>query len=128
MNADEQAIRDLVSTWLDASKRGDFATVLDLMDDDVVFMVPGQTPFGKDAWSKRMDDIRIEGRSEILEIKLLGEWAWMRQHLRVTVKSPNEQPRVLSGYTLAILRKKPDGRWVLARDANLVMPESKSPG
>jgi ketosteroid isomerase-like protein len=35
---------------------------------------------------------------------------------------------VLSGYTLAILRKKPDGRWVLARDANLVMPESKSPG
>jgi len=128
MNADEQAIRDLVSTWLDASKRGDFATVLDLMDDDVIFMAPGQASFGKDEWSKRMDDIRIEGQSEILEIKLLGEWAWMRQHLRVTVTSPNHQPSVLSGYTLAILRKKPDGRWVLARDANLVMPESKSPG
>ena len=126
MNADEKAIRELVSTWLDASERGDFGTVLSLMDDDVVFMVPGQEPFGKDGWTKRMDGIRVQGQSEILEIKVLGQWAWLRQHLRVTVKSPNDKPSVLSGYTLAILRKKPDGNWVLARDANMVMPESKS--
>ena len=25
-----------------------------------------------------------------------------------------------AGYTLTILRKEPDGRWVLARDANLL--------
>jgi hypothetical protein len=25
-----------------------------------------------------------------------------------------------SGYTLTIMRKQPDGRWVLARDANLL--------
>src|SRR4030095_12244288 len=125
MKTDEQAIRELVQTWLDANKRGDHATILNLMDDDVVFMVPGQEPFGKEAWTQGMGDVRIEGKSDIKEIKVFGEWAWMRQHLRVTVASPNDEPRVLSGYTLAILRQKPDGKWVLTRDANLVMPEGK---
>ena len=128
MKTDDQAIRELVSTWLDACKRGDLDTVLDLMEDDVVFIVPGQEPFGKDAWRKRMNSIRVEGRSEIQEIKVSGEWAWMRQRLRVTVALPNGTPRVLSGYTLAILHKRPGGKWVLARDANLVMPESELPG
>jgi uncharacterized protein (TIGR02246 family) len=126
MNADEQAIRNVVSTWLDATKRGDYATVLSLMDDDIVFMVPGQKPFGKEAWTGKMDDVHVEGQSDILEIKVLGEWAWMRQHLRITIQSANEKPVVLSGHTLGIFRKKSDGKWVLARDANLVMPESKS--
>ena len=123
MKSDEQAVRELVETWLDASKRGDFATVLTLMADDVVFMVPGQEPFGKEGWSERMKDVRVEGESKIQEIKVLGEWAWLRQHLRVIATTSNAERSVLSGYTLTILRKKPDGNWVVARDANLVTPE-----
>lgn len=34
-----------------ASKAGDIATTLSLMTDDVIFMVPGQEPFGKEAFS-----------------------------------------------------------------------------
>ena len=126
MNSDEQAIRKLVDAWLDASKRGDLAAVLSLMDDDVVFMVPGQEPFGKEGWSERMKDLRVEGASDIQEIKVSGEWAWMRQRLRVTIMPLNAKPRVLSGYTMAILRKKPNGKWVLARDANLLTPETET--
>ena len=51
MSDDERAIRELVKTWLDASKAGDIATVLDLMTDDAIFMVPGQKPFGKVAFA-----------------------------------------------------------------------------
>ena len=40
MNDDEKAIRDLVDTWIASTKSGDMAAVLDLMSDDVVFMVP----------------------------------------------------------------------------------------
>ena len=29
-----------------------------------------------------------------------------------------------SGYTLTILRKEPDGRWLLVRDANLLAPHA----
>lgn len=41
-HTDEQEIRQLVSTWLTASKAGDVETVLSLMSDDVVFLVAGQ--------------------------------------------------------------------------------------
>ena len=129
MQNDEQAIRTLVDTWFAATKTGDLATVLSLMDDDVIFMVPGREPFGKEEFaanSKAMKDVRIEGTSEIQEIKVLGDWAWMRNRLRVTMTPPNASPAVRSGYTLTILRKLPDGAWVITRDANLLTPESKT--
>ena len=128
MNKDEQEIRDLIDTWLAASKEGDLVTVLSLMADDVVFMVPGQEPFGKEAFAahnRNMKDLRIEGTSEIQEIEVLGDWAWLRNRLKVTFTPPTGDPMVHSGYTLTILRKNPDGKWVLARDANLLTPESK---
>jgi uncharacterized protein (TIGR02246 family) len=44
MQNDEQEIRQLVSTWMTASKAGDVEKVLSLMADDVVFLVTGQPP------------------------------------------------------------------------------------
>lgn len=126
MDQDEQAIRDLVDGWLAASKAGDLGTVLSLMTDDVVFMVPGQEPFGKEEFMTRnrnMKELRIEGSSEIEELEVLGDWAWLRNRLRVTFTPPDGKPMVHSGFTLTILRKNPDGRWLLARDANLLTPE-----
>ena len=51
MSPDERAIRELVDTWMKASRAGDTATVLNLMSDDAIFMVPGREPFGKDAFA-----------------------------------------------------------------------------
>ena len=42
MTEDEQAIRELIATWMRASMAGDTDTVLSLMADDVVFMVAGR--------------------------------------------------------------------------------------
>ncbi len=130
MTDDERAIRSLIDTWMEASKAGDLKTVLSLMTDDVVFMVPGKEPFGKAefaATSEGMKNVRVEGQSEIKELKVLGDWAYMRNHLLITVTPPNGQPMRRSGYTLTIVRKEPDGRWRLARDANLLTAESPSP-
>jgi uncharacterized protein (TIGR02246 family) len=99
------------------------------MSDDVVFMVPGKEPFGKEAFaagSKGMTGLQVDGKSEIVELKVLGEWAWMRNRLKVIVTPPAGQPIVRSGYTLTILRKNEEGRWVIARDANLLAPESEA--
>jgi len=128
MENDEQAIRDLVETWLAASKAGDLATVLSLMADDVVFMVPGQEPFGKETFaanSRNMKDLCIEGIGEIQELEVLGDWAWLRNRLKVTFTPPGGKPMVHSGYTLTILRKNADGKWVIARDANLLTPKDE---
>ena len=130
MTDDERAIRSLIDTWMEASKAGDLKTVLSLTTDDVVFMVPSKEPFGKAefaATSEGMKNVRVEGQSEIKELKVLGDWAYMRNQLRITVTPPNGQPMRRSGYTLTIVRKEPDGRWRLARDANLLTAESPSP-
>ena len=123
MQTDEQAIRKLVDTWMAASKSGDLQTVLDLMADDVIFMVPGQQPFGKEAFisrSEAMKSMSAEGTSDILELKVLGDWAWMRNCLKAKMTMPDGKSMQRSGYTLTILRKRPGGSWVIYRDANLL--------
>lgn len=123
MNDDERAIRELVEAWMTASKAGDLAAVLDLMTDDVVFMVPGREPFGKEefrAASEAMRGTRIEGEAEVREIAVAGEWAWIRNHLEIIARPPGGEPLHRSGYTLTVLRKGEDGRWRLFRDANFV--------
>jgi uncharacterized protein (TIGR02246 family) len=123
MQDDERAIRELIATWMAASRAGDYDAVLGLMTDDVVFMVPGREPFGKQAFaaaSKGMPGLRIEGTSDIVELEVLGGWAWLRNRLTVTMTPPGGAPTTRAGYALTILRKEPDGKWLLARDANLL--------
>jgi uncharacterized protein (TIGR02246 family) len=123
LSDDERAIRELVDRWMDASRRGDLGTVLDLMTDDVIFMTPGREPFGKEAFrtnSEAMAGVEIDGRAEIREIEVLGDRAWIRNYIDLTVTSAGGEPVRRSGYTLTILRKCGDGRWRLFRDANLV--------
>ena len=123
MYGDEAAIREVVDTWMRASRAGDTATVLSLMTDDVVFMTPGHAPFGKEAFaatSDAMQSVTVDGRAEILELRVLGDWAYLRNHIDITVTPAGGTPVRRTGYTLTILRKQPDGRWLLARDANLV--------
>jgi uncharacterized protein (TIGR02246 family) len=129
MTSDEQAIRELISTWMAASKAGDVETVLSLMTDDVVFMVPGKEPFGKEAFAHRsqgMAGVQIDGTSEIMEIKVLGEWAWLRNRLRISITPPGGKPMIHSGYTLTVLQKNTATKWRIARDANLLTPEKQT--
>jgi uncharacterized protein (TIGR02246 family) len=106
-----------------ASKAGDTQKVLSLMADDVLFTVPGQEPFGKEAFrdrSESMKGVEMEGAADIRELEVRGDWAWLRNYIDVTITPPGGKPVRRSGHTLSILRKEPDGRWLLFRDANLV--------
>ena len=128
MQNDEQEIRELVSRWMAASKAGDVDTVLSLMADDVVFLVPGQPVMRRADFASKaraqsgQDAPQIDGSSEIQEIKVLGEWAFMWTRLTVVMTPPNgAEPMRRAGHTLTILKKQ-NGRWVIARDANLLAP------
>jgi uncharacterized protein (TIGR02246 family) len=123
MADEERAIRDLVATWMKASETGDLFTVLSLMADDVIFMVPGREPFGKDAFraaSEAMKNVSLRGTNDIREIKVLGDWAYIRNCIDVSLTPSGGDPVRRKGYTLSILRKQADGKWLLWRDANLV--------
>ena len=125
---DEQQIRDLVATWMSATQAGDIDTVLSLMTDDVVFLVAGQESFGKQKFAAAMRAPagaalpKIDGHSDIQEIRVAGDWAFMWSRLTVEVTPPGGgAPMKRAGHTLSVLRKS-GGRWQLARDANLLMP------
>jgi uncharacterized protein (TIGR02246 family) len=130
MTDDERAIRDVVDTWLAATKAGDFATVSSLVAEDAVFMVPGEKPFGKTVFmtaSAGFKPAHFEATSHIEELQILGDWAFIRNYLDVTMTPAGNAPSERrTGYTLTILRKKPDGKWVLARDANLMVMKPKA--
>jgi uncharacterized protein (TIGR02246 family) len=122
MTEDEQAIREVVETWTQASQRGDGATVLSLMTEDVVFMIPGREPFGREVFEAAASTThatQIDGTNEIVEIQVFGDWAFTRNRLDLTVKPLAGDPVRRSGYTLTLFRKEA-GRWRLARDANLM--------
>lgn len=128
MQSDEQEIRQLVSTWIAASKAGDVETVLSLMADDVVFLVPGQPVMRKADFAvaaraqSGQEALQFEGTSEIQEIKILGDWAFMWTKLAVVVTPVGgAQSMTRAGPTLSILKKQ-SGKWVLARDANMLAP------
>src|SRR5436190_955922 len=78
-----------------AASEGDVDAVLRLMADDVIFMVPGQQPFGKRefaATSAGMKDVRVEGRSDIRELKVLGDWAYLRNYIGMTMTPAGGAP------------------------------------
>jgi uncharacterized protein (TIGR02246 family) len=133
MDRDEQMIRSLVQTWMDASFTSDLPRVLELMDDDVVFLVPGRPPMrGKDAFaaqSRAMEGkVRFEGKADVQEVRVFGDWAYSWVQLQVAVHPEDgSAPTRMAGPVLSILRRTRERRWVIFRDANMLTPADRAP-
>lgn len=130
MDADEREIRGLATAWMEHTRAGRYDRVLELMTDDAVFLQPGRPPMvGKAAFAEALKiasnaqagAVTFDGRNEIREVRVLGEWAFMWTHLIVTISTPGDPPMTRTGHTLTVLRKE-NGRWKLARDANMLGP------
>jgi len=128
MQSDEDRIRDVVSTWMQATKTHDVQAILQLMTDDAVFLVPGKpvmrkADFAAAARAQASGKApEFDGRSDIQEIQVSGDWAFMWSKLTVVSKPPDGGKSVTrSGHTLTVFRREA-GRWLLARDANLLAP------
>ena len=125
MDTDERQIRDLVATWMTATKAGDVNAVLALMSDDVVFLLPGRPEMRKADFAAQAraqagtSAPQIDGHSDIQEIQVAGDWAFMWSKLTVVVTPPGAAPIKRQGPTLTVFKKQA-GKWLLARDANLL--------
>jgi uncharacterized protein (TIGR02246 family) len=125
MNDDERAIRDVVATWMAATRAGDTATVLGLMTDDAVFMTTGRPPFGREAFANvavAQSSAKIDGTSDIREVKVDRDLAFVRSYVSMTMTPTDGRPIQREGWTLTIFAKGTDGKWRLSRDANLMPP------
>jgi uncharacterized protein (TIGR02246 family) len=95
MTDDEQEIRKLIDTWMSASQAGDLPTVVDLMTQDVIFMTPGQPPFGREEFAARREEMKgatMVGRSEPQEIEVFGDRAFVRNYIQISLARPGGLP------------------------------------
>ena len=132
MLSDEDQIRALVQPWHSATKAGDVDTVLGLMTDDVVFLVPGRPPMRKAEFAALSQVLpgtprpRFEGTSEIQEVQVSGDMAFLWTKLSVSITPPGASQAVeRAGHTLTVLRRV-SGKWLIARDANLLSPVQRA--
>jgi uncharacterized protein (TIGR02246 family) len=99
------------------------------MTDDMVFLTPNRPPFGRDEFAANftagLAKVRIQASGEFEEIVLAGDVAYVRGRLSVVITPlVGGTPQRLAGYTLSVYRRHADGRWLMARDANLLGPAS----
>lgn len=129
MSTDEQALRELHVTWMDAVNAGDVARLLPLMTDDVVLMGPGQAPIGRDGFQAGFlgghQQFELRCVSEQQEIVVAGDLAYTRCRDSLFLKPrAGGASTTLAGYRITIYRRQPDGRWLLARDAHTLAPSA----
>ena len=66
--------------------------------------------------------------TETLEASLLSVGMLFDDVDAVVTMHPGDggAPRHLSGPAMSVLRKNPDGRWVICRDANMITPAGQA--
>lgn len=130
MSAEERQIREVHSSWIDAVNAGDLARLLTVMTDDVVFFGPGQAPVDRAGFSASFSaahrEVRVRCLSELEEVVVAGEVAYTRSRdtLSVTPRDGGETTQ-LAGHRITVYRRRPDGIWLLARDAHTLSPIEK---
>jgi uncharacterized protein (TIGR02246 family) len=128
MSQDERAIREFIAAWMEATRAGDTARVLELIDDEVVFLGAGRPPMrGRasfaDASRASEGATKIDGEVSVQDVRVFGDYAYCWNQLTVTIQPAGDaQTMRLAGPAMAILRKGADGRWRLWRDANMLTP------
>jgi len=124
MSNEELAIRNLIEAWCRATEAGDVDALAPLMADDIVFLTPGREPFGKreflEGSRQSVGNVKVRVHADVKEVRVAGDFGYCYLKLEVTViPLDGGAPIPHTGYTIGIYRRE-GGRWVLARDANLV--------
>jgi uncharacterized protein (TIGR02246 family) len=122
---DEQQIRDLMAEWSRRTADGDIEGVLALMTDDAVFLTRGNAPMTKADFTAGFrgfaGKVEIEATQDIKDLQVSEDLAYAWSHLSVAMTNAETGSRTERvGHVLTVFRKSPAGKWLLARDANLM--------
>jgi uncharacterized protein (TIGR02246 family) len=126
LRSNNEKIREVVTTWMRATEEGNLETVLSLIAEDAVFLLPDQPPMrGRETFAaalrSALGQVRIDDKPNIQEIHVAGDYAFCWKQLSLTMTPLQGGPAQRHpGPTLSVFRKEQDGRWILFRDANML--------
>jgi uncharacterized protein (TIGR02246 family) len=89
LRSNNEKIREVVTNWMRATEEGNLETVLSLIAEDAVFLLPDQPPMrGREAFAatlrSALGQVRIEGKPDIQEIHVAGDYAFCWNQLSLT--------------------------------------------
>jgi len=119
---DDRVIRNVIESWYCAMEEGDVAELLSLVTTDVIVKAPGSEPISGKKQLERALNAFLQTHAETVdyevdEVEKSGQLAFASISERATI-----QPRsgantsIVNGLHLTILRRQPDGAWLIARD------------
>ncbi len=121
-NCDVTAIRSVIASWYCAMQEGGVAELLSLVTPDVIVKAPDSpTIEGKAALEQALSAF-FETNSETLdyvvaEVEVHGQLAFARISESATIlPRGGAKASSITGIHLTVLRRQPDGDWLIARD------------
>lgn len=124
-SADENsAILALFERWYRAMEDGSVAELLSLVTHDVIVKAPGSPPIlGIRALEQALTGFLEEHSEkvgyEVAEVEVSGELAFARISERTRIRSrAGSDVSTVNGVHLTILKRQPDGEWLIARDVS----------
>ena len=121
--SDEAAVKNVLEDFLKPFEDDDVDGLLDYYADDMIWMLPNSPVdaskvearnFYKSAF---MRGVFSENNVEIHELKVLGDWAFVRFTASGRFTQHGEQSGPIRGSRhLMLLRKQQDGSWKISRD------------
>jgi uncharacterized protein (TIGR02246 family) len=120
---DVEAIRSLVGPeWAAAWAAGDASVIAEFYTEDAVLLPQNQLPIiGKTAirsgYETFLKQYSVRGSSEIVELEVGGDWAFMRGTYTTTVIPKKGGPPIEEdrGNWLWIVKRQTDGLWKIFR-------------
>ena len=129
---DVAAIKAIGPALDEANLAGDFDAVVEMMTEDVLLMNQNepiiQGRAGVSKWFKAFESATVtEHKHELLEVDGYGDIAYARgAYKNAIVFEGIAEPIKGEGKTLLILRKQPNGTWLISRfcwNSDLPLPE-----
>ena len=125
---EEQDMRDGIAGWAAATLAHDISRILPWMAEDVVFLIPGGELRGREGFTKAFESgsesMEVQPTMDIQEIKVFGDYAYVWNRISVLMyPEAGGSPKKLGGDALSIFRKDPNGKWIMVRDSNTVIPK-----
>jgi uncharacterized protein (TIGR02246 family) len=112
---DVRAIEALHARWVDEERAGNGAAILDLCDEDVVWLPPGGHPLlGRTAilqWTSGPAATVRDLTATNLRISGNGRVAWKTCEFVATYQHQGASRTVIRGAHLWVLSKSPEGHW-----------------